>query len=213
MQLNQNQYVHNTSLSPRNSNSKIADINKAWTYSLGAYPKLDAALEQHAAAYGTIWSPHLLGPAPLSFADFLRTEELMALCPVGSDARFVLGELQGLGCFGGSRGESKRALTQHIKQSALFQRCGSFRYVQRIFNSIWRNYDGLLAAKQANHKALMSLQDTQLRADERRSKDAARKAAARSNDSSGQFGKVGRTVEAAPGASSSGPCLGSKEAS
>jgi hypothetical protein len=166
---------------PQESIHKSAD-GRAWSYRPGSYPKLDDAIEQHAAAHGTIWSPHLLGPDILSFANFLHLQELIALCPLGSDARYVLNELQGLDCFGGDRDESKRALTAHIKKSALFQRCGSYRYVQRILNSIWRNYDGLLAAKQANLKALVGTEDSILRADERRTKDAARKAAARSAD-------------------------------
>jgi hypothetical protein len=168
---------------PSKSNRKTAD-NKAqpWTYSPGTYPELDAALDLQAATYGTIWSPHLLGPGDLPLSDFLISKEVIAQYPVGSNARYVIEELRALDCFGGSRRDSKRALTAHIKQSTLFQRCGNFRHVQRIFNSIWGNYQGLLAAKQANLKALLSLQDKQLRADERRIKDTARKAAARSGD-------------------------------
>ena len=88
MKLKQNQSALNTSLSPRNSNNEIADKKKQpWTYSPGAYPKLDAAIDEHAAAYGTIWSPQLLGPGFFTFEEFIKTPELIALCPVGSDAR------------------------------------------------------------------------------------------------------------------------------
>ncbi|MBX9845205.1 MAG: hypothetical protein K2Z80_25675 [Xanthobacteraceae bacterium] len=168
---------------PQNLRSKSADNKKQpWTHSPGAFPKLDAAVAEHAAVHGTIWSPHLLGPDFISFGDFIRRPELIGLCPVGSDARFALDELQTLVCFGGSRNESKRALTGHIRASALFARRENFRYVQRIFNSIWRNYDGLLEAKAANLQALASARNDELRADERKAKDAARKAASRSAD-------------------------------
>lgn len=168
---------------PQKSKSKAADKNEQpWAYQPGAYPRLDAAIDAHAAAYGTIWSPHLLGPDFISFGEFIRRPEVIALCPVGSDARLALEELQVLACFGGSRDESKRALTAHIRESALFEKRGKYRYVQSIFNSIWRNYDGLLAAKKANRRALNSATNSDLRADERKAKDAARKAAARSED-------------------------------
>src|ERR1041385_8122566 len=140
---------------PQKSRRQPSDNKKQpWAYSPGAYPKLDAAIAEPAAAHGTIWSPHLLGPGLISFGDFIRRPELVALCPVGSDARFALEELQTLGCFGGARNQSKRALTDHIRTSALFAQRADFRYVQRIFNSIWRNYEGLLEAKAENLKAL-----------------------------------------------------------
>jgi hypothetical protein len=166
---------------PQESNRESAD-KKPYEYVPGVHSKLDAFIDQHAAAYGTIWSPHLLGPAFISFEEFIKTPELMALCPVGSDARFVLEELWKLSCFGGPRNESRRALTDYIRDSALYERHNSYRYVQRIFNSIWRNYQGLLEAKAANLNALIGARNNLLRADERRTKDAARKAQARSHD-------------------------------
>jgi hypothetical protein len=104
------------------------------------------------------------------------------LCPVGTDARFALDELNQLDCFDGDRDESKKALTGYIRHSALFDIRKSYRWVQRIFNSIWRNYDGLLEAKKANLAAVVGAARSTLRADERKTRDAARKAATRSAD-------------------------------
>jgi hypothetical protein len=90
--------------------------------------------------------------------------------------------LQKLNCFDGSLEQSKTALTAYIRESALFQRHQSYRWVQRIFNSLWRNYDGLVKAKEANAAAAIGAANSALRADERKTKDAARKAASRSID-------------------------------
>jgi hypothetical protein len=164
---------------------QIADTpegRRQYSYQRGKYPALDQALESHAATYGTVWSPHLLGPDPISFKQFLGLPEVEALCPIGSDVRFAREELQKLNCFDGSLEQSKTAITAYIRESALFQRHPSYRWVQRIFNSLWRNYDGLARAKQANAAAAIGAANSALRADERKTKDAARKAASRNSD-------------------------------
>jgi hypothetical protein len=162
---------------PQISESKTADAH--WTYEPGARPALDRAIDEHAEAHGTIWSPHLLGPGVLSFAKFLVLPELKALCPAGSDAHFALVELGKLDCFDGPAPDSYLALREFIRHSKLFERRQSFRYVQRTFNLIWHQYDGLLRAKAENLKALSGAEKAELRADERRTKDRLRKRAAR----------------------------------
>lgn len=167
---------------PQESKAKNADEKQPWTYSPGAYPPLDAAIDLHAAAHGTIWAPHLLGPDFPCFEDFIKNPEVIGLWPIGSDARFLLEELWTLPSFRGCQAESRRALIGHIRQSALYLRRGSYRYVYQICNSIWRHYEGLLAARKANLKALEGTKARNLRADERKTKDALRKAASRRND-------------------------------
>jgi hypothetical protein len=177
-------HEHPSSQRPQKSILKIVDTlaKPQWSYEPGEHPALDEAIANNAAAFGTVWSPHLLGPDQLSFKQFLCLPEVVNLCPIGSDARFALEDLQQRDGFDGDRNTSKRALTAYIKQSALFQHRHSYRWVQRIFNSIWRNYDGLVAAKKANVDAVVGAVNSVMRADERKLKDAARKAASRSAD-------------------------------
>lgn len=166
---------------PQKLNMKNTDILALnYRYEPGRHPGLDSRLESYSRAYGTIWSPHLLGPNLISFAAFVRLPEVIDRLPIGSDQRLALEDLQKLSCFSLNRNTSKRALTDYIKQAPLFtEHNRGYRHVQRVLNTIWHQYEGLLAAKDVNRKAAISAKRNASRRDERRLADAARKAASR----------------------------------
>lgn len=108
------------------------------------------AADQPVSLYGVTAPNALAAPGPLSFGEFVRRPETLALygSPSDSDASCLLLELRE--AFVGNA--TRKDLEQFVRATHSGKPRG-FRYWNRLAASIWKNYQGLQGAKERTGKA------------------------------------------------------------